>query len=731
MIHRTHPAPRRRRIGSLLRVLTGTACLLVAHAPNARATTDAVLLSPAPALAPSARGTVDAPLALADLAHENRPPELLPVGHRAVDPGQALEILVDALDVDGDGLRIDLAGAPPGAALADAGDGTARFTWTPTSAQLGNHHATFVVTDDGSPQRQVSETVVLTVGHVNRPPSLAVGERLSARPGETLRMPLRATDPDGDPMRIGAAALPDGARVADHGDGSAWLTWTPGPEQTGNHRFAVTASDAGWPPEAVTRDVVITVGAANRPPRLERIGHRALNGASRFDFVVSASDPDHDPLAIEALGLPDGAALTDRGDGTARLTWSPGPEQIGNHGVTFLVTDDGVPAEYDFEEVTLSVGAVSRPPSVSAFVDRTPGAPEELRLTVVGRDPDGDALTIDVLGLPPGTEHVHHGDGVARVHWIADDPRETQAIVVSAADPSRPSDVAQQTIVVAPVIGPTVAGPLLQETDPSAPDDDVSPLPWNQPQPLPPVFTDPPVTPGFIGPRLPPPLEGALGAATGLEAIIILGDAEAPGSTAQAGLANAIRKAYGAQGYRTHTFIGPSGLSQIAQRLQDIAAQYENAAQKKMTLEYLVVHYVGHGNGDMIFDSLLRRPYVLVGHGALGKEVGAAFPFARPPFAGTRFAGVFDACYQWGALIAFPAGIRETRKGRTAGAVFSASSPSKDQFVTCEVAVARYTGWFVNNLAGPTLIHMRHAHGAAVTQQRRTGFGGLGTWRPF
>ena len=97
------------------------------------------------------------------IAGGNRPPVLNPIGSQNVNELALLQFTARATDADaGQILRFSLGDdAPPGAAI----DGvTGGFTWTPSEAQgPGVVGMTIRVTDNGTPPRQASERVSVTV----------------------------------------------------------------------------------------------------------------------------------------------------------------------------------------------------------------------------------------------------------------------------------------------------------------------------------------------------------------------------------------------------------------------------------------------------------------------------------------------------------------------------------------------------------------------------------------
>ncbi len=74
----------------------------------------------------------------------------------------------------------------------------------------------------------------------------------------------------------------------------------------------------------------------NRPPVFDPIGTKEVPPNATISFNVLATDPDGDPVAYSASGLPTGAVFT---PATQRFTWTPAPSQVGTHTVTFTAAD--------------------------------------------------------------------------------------------------------------------------------------------------------------------------------------------------------------------------------------------------------------------------------------------------------------------------------------------------------------------------------------------------------
>ena len=120
---------------------------------------------------------------------------------------------------------------------------------------------------------------------------MRIGDR-RLDPGESLVLPLSASDPDGDALSFGVEGLPDLASFVDAGDGTAMLGWTPLETDLGNHVLTVSVVDGGIPFASDQERVSITVGAVNRAPSLDPIGVIEEVNVAEPTFLARAQRPD-------------------------------------------------------------------------------------------------------------------------------------------------------------------------------------------------------------------------------------------------------------------------------------------------------------------------------------------------------------------------------------------------------------------------------------------------------
>ncbi len=88
---------------------------------------------------------------------------------------------------------------------------------------------------------------------------------------------------------------------------------------------------------------------ANHAPILAPIGDKVVLVGDLLEFTISATDPDGDSLTFSATGVPAGASFN---PSTRTFTWTPVISDLGDHLVTFSVSDGFLS---DSETITISV----------------------------------------------------------------------------------------------------------------------------------------------------------------------------------------------------------------------------------------------------------------------------------------------------------------------------------------------------------------------------------------
>jgi hypothetical protein len=136
----------------------------------------------------------------------------------------------------------------------------------------------------------------------------------------------------------------------------------------------------------------------DQPPVLDPIGDQTVNTSQTLAFVISATDPDGDPLTYSASNLPPGSSFN---ASSRTFSWTPAANQAGTYvNVLFTVNDGSLT---DYENITITVKTVNQAPILAAIGNKTVNAGQALTFTISASDPDGDRLTYSASNLPSGS----------------------------------------------------------------------------------------------------------------------------------------------------------------------------------------------------------------------------------------------------------------------------------------------------------------------------------------
>ncbi|MDB6026080.1 MAG: hypothetical protein JWM68_2303, partial [Verrucomicrobiales bacterium] len=180
------------------------------------------------------------------------------------------------------------AGAPAGATIERR---TGKFSWTPTTAQVGNWNITVRVTDQGgAPDFETIKVTVLGTG--NNPPALATIGSKTVKELTPLTFTATATEPDpGQTLTYSLdAGNPAGSSISATTGAFSWTpTETQGP---GSYPITVRVTDNGSPSSNDFETIAVTVSEVNTAPVLASIENQTINEGQTLNLTASATDSD-------------------------------------------------------------------------------------------------------------------------------------------------------------------------------------------------------------------------------------------------------------------------------------------------------------------------------------------------------------------------------------------------------------------------------------------------------
>jgi hypothetical protein len=173
--------------------------------------------------------------------------------------GDAAKMTVKVADYDrsAGAPKIELVSGPDGLAFDAA---TGNISWSPAKDLPAGPYKLTLAANVPAPEKRIEQTVTITLAEPNTAPTLGPIASTEIFLGETLRIPLKAEDPDGGTLDYKIEGV-EGASV--DGDELRW----PVPESfnPGEVTLTVTASDKGDPPLSAKQTVAVKVRENLKP----------------------------------------------------------------------------------------------------------------------------------------------------------------------------------------------------------------------------------------------------------------------------------------------------------------------------------------------------------------------------------------------------------------------------------------------------------------------------------
>jgi hypothetical protein len=233
------------------------------------------------------------------------PPVIQPINDTSIVEGQTLRIRVVATHPEGPP-TLTAINLPTNSTFRDSGGGIGGFVFTPSYTQAGIYGVSFIATKGALKDTEFVQITVIETG--NQPPVLVpLPDSMSARLGDTLRLHIRATDPDGPSLTLSTTALPTNSAFHDSGNGGGWFKFYPDSTQKDSvYHVTFIASDGSLADsETVTMRVITYVpgdangdGAVSSADIVFLINYLFIGGP--HPSVPNAADPNRDCVISSA-----------------------------------------------------------------------------------------------------------------------------------------------------------------------------------------------------------------------------------------------------------------------------------------------------------------------------------------------------------------------------------------------------------------------------------------------
>jgi large repetitive protein len=355
---------------------------------------------------------------IVDPAQANRAPMIESQPRTQARVGQGYIYDIQAKDLDGDALTYTLVKAPQGMSVSNG-----IISWLPTADQSGSQEVILRVSD-GKATVEQTWTIAATNQLVNYAPTIASSPSLVTNVGDLYSYDLKGSDADNDAIVWSLNQAPLGMLI-DAQTGA--LRWQPTEDQIGTHEVTVQVADTYG--ALSTQTFTLKVTGINAPPEIVSVPPTRGAIGQGYSYKVVATDPEKDTLTFNLGQKPAGMTINAQ---TGVLSWKPAANQVGTHTVEIQVIDAEGAVGVQTYKIEVGTTAINLAPEITSIPGLFADTTGDYQYQVQARDPEGDAITYQLLEAPQGMT-IDPLTGL--VNWDAPQTG-THQVVVGAIDPN-------------------------------------------------------------------------------------------------------------------------------------------------------------------------------------------------------------------------------------------------------------------------------------------------------
>ncbi|MBD3355179.1 hypothetical protein GF361_04300 [Candidatus Woesearchaeota archaeon] len=323
---------------------------------------------------------------------KNRLPSIENIEDIIVNEGDLVQVELKIKDPDGDDITYSISDP-----IGDDKE------WQTTYEDAGTHEIELIISDG---REELTETFNVIVKDVDRAPEFEEIEDITIKEGETVEINLDAHDPDGDEVNFSAENLPPGASL----DENRFIFET-------NHETLIKPKHwstrilkflhlddliyrnkgvfeirfiASGREKSTYQKARITVQNVNRAPILLEEEDIYIDEGETVNINPQAVEKDNDRVKFK-ISDPVG------NDGE----WKTGYEDAGIYPINITASDGKIK---DSQKIIITVNNINRAPEFNDIKPIEIDEGEDVVISPVVNDPDGDAVEISIEELPAGAK---------------------------------------------------------------------------------------------------------------------------------------------------------------------------------------------------------------------------------------------------------------------------------------------------------------------------------------
>lgn len=267
----------------------------------------------------------------------------------------------------------------------------ATISWNSLYEKNGIYRFNITASENGVVQ---NENFVVEIKRKNRIPVLTNPASIVLTSGQDFLMPLLGSDPDigiyDDVLSFSCLSCPSGMTINSQNE----LVYAS--SLIGINDFAFTIEVKDQYGGKSQKDFTVNIVSSNVAPVLNSVANINSGEGTLITINLSATDSDGNPITYSYSCDPVcTGSLIDSTTGV--FSWTPGFSQDGIYDVTFTATDGSLSHS---QNTAITVTNTNRAPTLADISPVIIAEAEDVLITLVASDPDGDSISFSYLCTP-------------------------------------------------------------------------------------------------------------------------------------------------------------------------------------------------------------------------------------------------------------------------------------------------------------------------------------------
>ncbi|NLW32923.1 MAG: VWA domain-containing protein [Fibrobacter sp.] len=256
----------------------------------------------------------------------DQPPRIIFHGNKIWNEGDSVTGEITAVDPEGETVNLKLVSPlPKGASCDSIEPNKLSLGWQTGPGSSGEYQLIFRTSDKSY---TVTDTIILKINDKDYDPVISAPKIHNATEGDTIRLIISGTDPDGEIVTFTANSMPAAAArfsplPGDNDTSKAQLFWATGMHDQGTYKFIFTATDGT---RSVTDSISIIIADSSffAPVLHATTTDTVIPKDKEIRVSIWATDEDQTIPSLQLLGMPEGSVFEKNAEGDSGVfIWTP------------------------------------------------------------------------------------------------------------------------------------------------------------------------------------------------------------------------------------------------------------------------------------------------------------------------------------------------------------------------------------------------------------------------